>query len=82
MVMESHTDYCGCAIGTAYTGLTGRNLQDDSSHLAGGNSTARFVANAFGVPAGIVIEAEDKHLQCNGAMPRDQIADWLESQGY
>lgn len=81
MVEENHGSYCGCALGTAYRGLTGRDLSTYMRDASIG-AHAQHVAALFGIPLGIAVEAERKHLYSQGAMPRLQIADWLESEGY
>lgn len=81
-VQETHL-YSGCAIGTGYRVLTGRNLEEDinrdrSFPLSG--KPYRLVGNAFGIPADIVHEASELHYRQHAT--REECADWLEKKGY
>lgn len=84
-IVTEHESYCGCAIGAAYTFLTGRNLDKDQWHSPHKNKegeTAGYavVAQLFGVPEAIVEKASTKHL--DGEWSRSKCADWIESKGY
>jgi hypothetical protein len=84
--IQDRLDFCGCAMGTAYTFITGRNLDKDQwepgaprSPYGGVNGDA-VVAKLFGVPFGVVEKASRSHQ--NRKWTREECADWLESQGY
>jgi hypothetical protein len=82
-------NYDDCVIGRAYKWLTGHSLGPAACRDFGPNSVwgnkigfpiNAFAANAFGVPHDICIHAE---RMCYGeAHSAEQIADWLEAQGY
>ena len=84
VVVETR-DYCGCAMGAAYTFITGRNLMADKSlpeNVAAVGSECGYavVAKMFGVPVHVAEVASTKHLY--GEWTREQCARYLEVLGY
>ena len=84
-VVPDHESYCGCAMGAAYTYITGKNLQIEQSRpeniaLAGREAGWALVAKLFNVPERIAEEVSTAHLM--GEWNREQCAEFLESRGY
>jgi hypothetical protein len=83
-VVPEATSYCGCAVGAAYTFMTGRDLDKDQwtaeAHPQLGPCGWYVVAKMFGVPLAVVRKASDNHL--SGLWSREQCADYIESKGY
>lgn len=73
-------DYCGCALGAAYTYITGGDLQVDQFKSKHQGSGYKVVADMFQVPYEIAYTASKDHQF--GHRSRTGCADWLESQGY
>jgi hypothetical protein len=67
--------YTGCALAAGYYAKTGRQLVHDVHDLG----YAHHVAQAFGIPTDVAIDASLMHLR---GVNREGVADWLESLGY
>lgn len=76
--------FSGCAVGTGYWQLTGRNLSLDARQESISNrgefDAVGMVAEAFQIPRLIVQTASSEHY--SGRKSREQVADWLSAQGY
>jgi hypothetical protein len=83
--VEESKLFSGCAIGTGYKALTGRELPTDAKRYANQWEDGFFcaqvlcVADAFKIPKDIVRRVSNMHFT---GTPRHHCADWLESQGY
>ena len=85
LYIEERQLFSGCAIGTAYMHLTGRDLSDDMMEALMKDGYDAYdgpaiVAKAFGIPKHPVLAASNHHYA--GRKTRLQCADWLESQGF
>lgn len=71
----------GCVLACAYRGVIGRDLVDDCPHTysEGNRGFIKLAAETFGVTYRMADEAETR---CMEHEPPEQIADWLEAQGY
>lgn len=72
--------FSGCAIGTGYQALTGKDLSEAWREVKYEGDCVDLVAEAFGIPKDIAGTASYNHY--TDAMSREQVADWLESKGY
>lgn len=83
-IAETRSNYCGCALGTAYRQLTGRDLNEDiSAEIMNNrwrNTGWSWAAKQLGIPEHIAAHISESHYR--GRMTREQCADWLEAQGY
>lgn len=78
-------DYNDCVLGRAYRRLTGRSLLEDGKVYAESvkwhrDAFSDFVGDVFGVPRKLTDKAE--RMCFNERHTPNQIADWLESQGF
>lgn len=82
MVEEDHTSHFGCAIGTIFIAVTGKNLVHDylsyqEPRERGFDSYINAVSNACNAPRELIEEIERRHL-IHGVTRLD-IADWLDT---
>lgn len=76
--VRENSIYSGCAIGTGYRALTGRDLTEDWDKSD--KKAEELVAEAFGVPYAHVAYISVRHFAED--MTREQCADYLESLGH
>lgn len=69
-----------CVLARAYRYVTGKNVCDSSDWYSRGDYGAlvTMTADKFGIPCKVADEAEN---MCLYRHSKDEIADWLESQG-
>lgn len=77
--MNYFDDECRtCAVGAAFVGHLGR--VDRKAYFSTPGDFMFHVAGIFGVSTELISDVS--HRYENGSMSREQIADWLEAQGY
>lgn len=79
-VVPEASDYCGCALGAAYTYITGKNLQVEQWKSIYKGAGYKVVADMFGIPHEVVYIPSRGHLI--EGWSRKKCADWLEAKGY
>lgn len=79
MVTETTKNHCGCAIGTIFLAVTGKNLVHDYMKVGaplGGDCYIDAVAHVCNASRKLIREIEMKHIH---GTPRLAIADWLDT---
>lgn len=72
-VMAYFNGGASCALGSAYEAISGKNWLDDTP------SNWEFFSGRFNVPESLLLQIS---LLNDRGTTREQIADWLEGQGY